>query len=103
MTRSTHEKPTKAEQQRITNTGESLKSTELDVGLLEEAKKITMEQAPEVVSEVLHDAEAAIEEKVIDAEEKIEVAAGRSVWGGPVGWGMLALAAVLAVYLLLTA
>lgn len=44
--------------------------------------------------------ENAMEASIIDAEEKLEVAAGKGVLGGPMAWGFIALAAVIVVILI---
>lgn len=74
---------------------EDLTKVELDDGLIEQAKSIANEHALEGSAEALVEAEHALEETVKDAEEKVEVAAGRGLWGGPMGWGLIALVVVL--------
>ncbi|WP_417688102.1 SRPBCC family protein [Roseibium sp.] len=70
---------------------------ELDPGLAEEAKTIAMEDAPAHLAEAIEDVEHAIEDRVHDVEEKVEVAAGKGAFGGPVVWGLIALAAIIAI------
>ncbi|WP_417671088.1 SRPBCC family protein [Roseibium sp.] len=70
---------------------------DLDPGLAEEAKSIAMEDAPAHVVETIEEVEHAIEERLHDAEEKVEVAAGKGAFGGPFVWGLIALAAVIAI------
>ncbi|MEP0236032.1 MAG: carbon monoxide dehydrogenase subunit G [Roseibium sp.] len=74
---------------------------ELDPGLVEEAKTIAVEDAPGHVAEAIEDVDHAIEERVQDAEEKIEVAAAKGLLGGPFVWGLIALAAVIAILAIL--
>lgn len=71
--------------------------TEIDPGLLEEAKTIAMEAAPDEAVKIVQDVEHAIEDTVHDAEEKIEVAAGKGTFGGPMVWGLVALGAVIVI------
>ncbi|WP_068311693.1 CoxG family protein [Polycladidibacter hongkongensis] len=84
-----------------TTEDENLAEVPLDEGLIEEAKEIAEEDAEIRAVEVLHDVEHSVEEAVKDAEEKVEIAAARGVWGGPMGWGLIALAAGIGLYLLL--
>lgn len=44
--------------------------------------------------------ENAMEASVLDAEEKLEVAAGKGVLGGPMVWSLLALAALIVVIMI---
>ncbi|KZL22038.1 Carbon monoxide dehydrogenase subunit G (CoxG) [Pseudovibrio axinellae] len=78
-----------------------LESVELDPGLVEEAKSIANEQAIEGSAEAIAEAEHALEDAVKDVEEKVEVAAGKGVLGGPMGWGILTLIVLIALYWLL--
>ncbi|TYC58672.1 carbon monoxide dehydrogenase subunit G [Rhodobacterales bacterium] len=64
----------------------ALENQELDEGVAEEAKRIAIE-----------DTEHAVEERFQQAEENLEVAAGRNVFGGPMVWGLLLLGAVIVV------
>lgn len=68
-----------------------------DVAVLEEARNIAMNQAGEAMVHAASDLEHRIEKAVVDAEEKVEVAAAKGSFGGPVMWGLLALAAVIAL------
>ncbi len=52
-------------------------------------------------TEVIADAEHALEEAVKDVEEKVEVAAAKGFLGGPLGWGILTLLVLIALYWLL--
>lgn len=70
---------------------------EIDPGVLEEAKTIAMEAAPADAVQAVHDVEHAIESTVHDAERKIEVAAGKGTFGGPMVWGLIALGAVIVI------
>ncbi len=70
---------------------------ELDQGVMEEAKTIAMEDAPAHIAEAVGDVEHAIEDSLHDAEEKVEVAAGKGVFGGPMVWGLIALGAVIVI------
>ncbi|MBD8892366.1 SRPBCC family protein [Roseibium litorale] len=69
----------------------------LDAGEIAAAQTAAVDEAPVLVSEAVTDIEHAVEEKIHDAEEKIEVAAGKGVLGGPFVWGLIALAALIAV------
>ena len=71
--------------------------TEIDPGVLEEAKTIAMEAVPADAVKAVQDVEHAIEDTVHDAEEKIEVAAGKGTFGGPMVWGLIALGAVIVI------
>lgn len=70
---------------------------ELDPGVAEEAKRIAIEQAPSDVMHAIEDAEHAVEETIHKAEENIEAAAERSAFGGPMVWGLVALAGLIVV------
>ncbi|MEP3047863.1 MAG: carbon monoxide dehydrogenase subunit G [Roseibium sp.] len=70
---------------------------ELDPGIAAEAKRIAIEQAPEEIVHAIEDAEHAVEEKIHQAEENIEAAAERNAFGGPMVWGMAALAGLIIV------
>lgn len=70
---------------------------ELDEGLMEEAKTRAIEELPTDAYKAVQDAEHAIEERLHDVEEKVEVAAGRGVFGGPLVWGLIALAAIIVI------
>ncbi|KZK85988.1 Carbon monoxide dehydrogenase subunit G (CoxG) [Pseudovibrio sp. Ad13] len=80
---------------------EPLEAVELDPGLIEEAKSIANEHAIEGSVEAMADAEHALEDAVKDVEEKVEVAAGKGFLGGPLGWGLMALVVLIALYWLL--
>jgi hypothetical protein len=56
-----------------------------------------MEDAPETVVHAIEDAEHAVEDQIHKAEENIEAAAGRGAFGGPMVWGMVALAGLIIV------
>lgn len=85
-------------------------AVELDEGLMEEAKSLAAEHAPETVaesvSEAVHEAEHKIEEAVHSAEEtvqkvvhtaeaEVETAAAKGALGGPVVWGLIALGVLI--------
>ncbi len=82
-------------------TDEPLEAVELDQGLIEEAKSIANEHAIEGSVEAIAEAESALEDAVKDVEEKVEVAAGKGFLGGPLGWGLLTLIVLIALYWLL--
>ena len=75
---------------------------ELDAGVAEEAKRIAIEQAPAEVLHAIEDAEHAVEETIHKAEENIEAAAERNAFGGPMVWGMVALAGLIVVLALVS-
>lgn len=62
-----------------------------DAGVIEEAKTKAIEDLPSEAYKAAQEAEHAIEERLHDVEEKVEVAAGKGVFGGPLVWGMIAL------------
>ncbi|WP_106753886.1 SRPBCC family protein [Pannonibacter carbonis] len=68
-----------------------------DIAVIEEARTIAMTQAGEAVVHAAGDMEHHIGQAVIDAEEKVEEAAAKGSFGGPMMWGLIALAAVIAV------
>jgi carbon monoxide dehydrogenase subunit G len=72
-------------------------SDDLDPGVAEEAKRIAIEETPGEVMHAIEDAEHVVEEKFQQAEQKVEAAAGRNVFGGPMVWGLVLLAAVIVV------
>ncbi|SDR18566.1 carbon monoxide dehydrogenase subunit G [Pseudovibrio sp. Tun.PSC04-5.I4] len=82
----------------LTGADEALESIELDPGLIEKAKSIANEHAIEGSAEAIVDAEHALGDAVKDAEEKVEVAAGKGFLGGPMGWGGLSLIVLIALY-----
>ncbi|WP_346896917.1 carbon monoxide dehydrogenase subunit G [uncultured Roseibium sp.] len=77
--------------------GSDVADDELDAGLMEEAKTKAIEEMPSEAYKAAQDAEHVIEERLHDVEEKVEVAAGRGVFGGPIVWGLIALAAVIVI------
>lgn len=81
------------------DTGETIASADedLDPGLAEEAKRIAIEETPAGVAHSVSDAEKSVEERVHQVEENLEVAAGRNAYGGPMVWGLIALAALIVV------
>ncbi|NBN64712.1 SRPBCC family protein [Pannonibacter tanglangensis] len=68
-----------------------------DFAVLQEAGTLAMTRAGEAVVHAASDVEQRIEKAVVDAEEKVEGAAAKGSFGGPVMWGLLALAAVIAL------
>jgi hypothetical protein len=70
---------------------------ELDPGVAEEAKRLAVEEASAGVVHALEDAEHVVEDQLHKAEENIEAAAGRGAFGGPMVWGMIALAGLIIV------
>ncbi len=68
-----------------------------DVAVIEEARTIAMTQAGEAVVHAASDVEHRIGKAVVDAEEKVEEAAAKGSFGGPVMWGLIALAAIIAM------
>ncbi len=70
---------------------------ELDAGVMEEAKTKAIEDMPSDAYKAVQEAEHAIEERLHDVEEKVEVAAGKGAFGGPLVWGLIALAAVIVI------
>ncbi|WP_417692875.1 SRPBCC family protein [Roseibium sp.] len=69
---------------------------ELDPALAEEARHIATEDAAYHTADAVEDVEHAIEEQLQDAEERVEVAAGRGFLGGPYMWGLIVLAVMIA-------
>lgn len=59
---------------------------ELDEGVAEDAKRIALE-----------DAEHAVEDTIHKAEEKLEAAAGKGAFGGPMVWGLILLGALIVI------
>lgn len=72
-----------------------------DAGVIEEAKTIALDHAPEAVVEAAEAVETRIEKAVHDVEVEVEAAAGRGVLGGPMVWGLIALAGVIVVLALM--
>lgn len=70
---------------------------DLDPGVVEEAKRIAIEDTAEDVVHAIEDAEHAVEETIQQAEQNLEAAASKNVFGGPMVWGMVALAALIVV------
>jgi carbon monoxide dehydrogenase subunit G len=70
---------------------------ELDAGVMEEAKTKAIEELPSEAFKAVQEAEHVIEERLHDVEEKVEVAAGKGIFGGPIVWGLIALAAVIVI------
>ncbi|WP_094463494.1 SRPBCC family protein [Pannonibacter phragmitetus] len=70
---------------------------EPDAGTLEEARSIAMEQAGDAVVHAVEDVEKTIGNAVHEAEETVEAAAVKGSFGGPVVWGLAALAAIIVI------
>lgn len=70
---------------------------EPDAGALEEARSIAMEQAGDAVVHAVEDVEKTIGNAVHEAEETVEAAAVKGSFGGPVVWGLAALAAIIVI------
>ena len=70
---------------------------EPDAGALEEARSIAMEQAGDAVVHAVEDVEKTIGHAVHEAEETVEAAAVKGSFGGPVVWGLAALAAIIVI------
>ncbi|CUA94097.1 SRPBCC family protein [Pannonibacter indicus] len=68
-----------------------------DAGTLEEARSIAMEQAGDAVVHAVEDVEKTIGHAVHEAEETVEAAAVKGSFGGPVVWGLAALAAIIVI------
>lgn len=76
---------------------------EPDTGTLEEARTLAMEHAGDSVIHAVEDVEKRIEHAVHEAEETVEAAAVKGSFGGPVVWGLAALAVVIIVLAFLSA
>jgi carbon monoxide dehydrogenase subunit G len=76
---------------------------ELDAGTLEEARTLAMEHAGDAVAHAVEDVEKKIGHAVHEAEETVEAAAVKGSFGGPVVWGLAALAVVIIVLAFLSA
>lgn len=76
---------------------------EPDTGTLEEARTLAMEHAGDSVIHAVEDVEKKIEHAVHEAEETVEAAAVKGSFGGPVVWGLAALAVVIIVLAFLSA
>ncbi|KND17325.1 carbon monoxide dehydrogenase [Pannonibacter phragmitetus] len=70
---------------------------EPDAGALEEARSIAMEQAGDAVVHAVEDVEKTIGNAVHEAEETVEAAAVKGSFGGPVVWGLAALAVIIVI------
>ncbi|WP_374630243.1 carbon monoxide dehydrogenase subunit G [Pannonibacter indicus] len=70
---------------------------EPDAGTLEQARSIAMEQAGDAVVHAVEDVEKTIGHAVHEAEETVEAAAVKGSFGGPVVWGLAALAAIIVI------
>ncbi len=70
---------------------------EPNAGALEEARSIAMEQAGDAVVHAVEDVEKTIGNAVHEAEETVEAAAVKGSFGGPVVWGLAALAVIIVI------
>ncbi|MEH0071320.1 carbon monoxide dehydrogenase subunit G [Pannonibacter sp. Pt2-lr] len=70
---------------------------EPDAGTLEEARTLAMEHAGDAVAHAVEDVEKKIENAVHEAEETVEAAAAKGSYGGPMIWGLAALAVVIII------
>ncbi|ADZ72135.1 SRPBCC family protein [Polymorphum gilvum] len=77
-------------------------AADVDVAVVEEAKTIAMQQAGEAALHAVEEVEHRIEEVVHETEEKVEQAAARGAFGGPMVWGLVVLAAIIAVLAVLS-
>ena len=82
--------------------GGSSSADDLDAGVVEEAKRIALEDAPAAAAHAVEAVEHAAEEAVHKVEEKVEQAAERGAFGGPMVWGLLALGAVVVILALMS-
>ncbi len=69
----------------------------IDAGVIEEAKRIALDDAPGEVIHAIQEAEHAVEDTIHKAEENLEAAAGRNVFGGPVVWGLVLIGVLILV------
>lgn len=78
---------------------------EPDAGEIEAAKSAALSRLPEEVGEAVSDAVHEAEERVTKAarevESEVETAAGRGFLGGPMVWGLAALAVVIVILALM--
>ncbi|WP_249696628.1 carbon monoxide dehydrogenase subunit G [Stappia sp. WLB 29] len=78
---------------------------ELDAGEIEAAKSAALSRLPEEVGEAVSGAVFEAEERVTKAarevETEVETAAGRGFLGGPMVWGLAALAVVIVILALM--
>ncbi|MTI00069.1 carbon monoxide dehydrogenase subunit G [Roseibium sp. RKSG952] len=72
-------------------------AADMDSGVVEEAKTISIEHAAEEAMHSVSEAEHVVEEKLQDVEEKLEVAAAKGRFGGPMVWGLIALVIVIII------
>lgn len=82
---------------------ETAEDGEPDAGTLEEARTLAMEHAGDAVVHAVEDVEKKIGHAVHEAEETVEAAAVKGSYGGPVVWGLAALAVVIIVLAFLSA
>lgn len=77
-------------------------ATEPDPGLIEEARTIAENHLAEDLSSMAGKVEHSVEEAMHKAEERVEAAAAKGAFGGPVVWGMIALAAIIVILALMS-
>uniref|UniRef100_UPI00244AF3D0 SRPBCC domain-containing protein n=1 Tax=Stappia indica TaxID=538381 RepID=UPI00244AF3D0 len=76
-------------------------SDEPDAGEIEAAKSEALSRLPgdvgEAVSDAVHEAEERVVKTAREVETEVETAAGRGFLGGPMVWGLAALAVVIVI------
>ncbi|MBA5775838.1 carbon monoxide dehydrogenase subunit G [Stappia sp. F7233] len=72
-------------------------TAEPDPGVIEEAQSIANEHLAEDVGTFAEKVEHTVGDAVHKAEERVEEAAAKGAFGGPLVWGMIALAAIIVV------
>lgn len=82
--------------------GEAAEVEEPEPGVLEEAQTIANEHLAEDVGTFAEKVEHTVGDAVHKAEERVEEAAARGTFGGPLVWGMIALAAIIVVLALVS-
>ena len=78
---------------------------EPDAGEIEAAKSAALSRLPgdvgEAVSDAVHEAEERVTKAAREVESEVETAAGRGFLGGPMVWGLAALAVVIVILALM--
>ena len=81
--------------------GSSAILDEPDAGEIEAAKSEALSRLPddvgEAISGAVHDAEERVAKAAREVEAEVETAAGRGFLGGPMVWGLAALAVVIVI------
>ncbi len=77
-------------------------SAEPDPGLIEEAQTIANNHLADDMTTMAGKVEHSVEEAMHKAEERVEAAAAKNAFGGPVVWGMIALAAIIVILALMS-